>query len=253
MMGSSRWDRIAEDVLQKEYPRLEARTNIIESTDDGDYPIKVWIVDGEYVRTFMDEEFTNFGQHFRFPFIPENEFWLDKEAADDESTYFVEHLRVEWKLMRNGAAYPEAIVKADLVERELRRKDKASDIQKVIDPETKLIDPERFHLKLIKALDNGLNVWLVDGRLIRTFLHIDFTQGGHEYVYEFVPHNEIWIDNDIQWHEWKFVILHEINEYNLMKKGWNYTRAHENSSALELHCRNNPDETHDALIDVGWN
>lgn len=36
----------------------------------GDF--QVWIVDGSYIRGHIDEEFTNFGQHYRFPYIPEN-------------------------------------------------------------------------------------------------------------------------------------------------------------------------------------
>ncbi|MEI8243574.1 MAG: hypothetical protein WCI17_09935 [bacterium] len=35
--------------------------------------IVVWIVDGSYIRGHIDEEFTNFGQHLRFPYIPDNE------------------------------------------------------------------------------------------------------------------------------------------------------------------------------------
>lgn len=31
--------------------------------------ISIWIVDGSYVRTNIDEEFTNFGQHYRFTYI----------------------------------------------------------------------------------------------------------------------------------------------------------------------------------------
>jgi len=46
--------------------------------------ITVWSVDGIYVRRNLDEEFTNFGQHYRFECIPENEFWIDIEASPDE-------------------------------------------------------------------------------------------------------------------------------------------------------------------------
>jgi hypothetical protein len=35
----------------------------------GDY--QAWIVDGTYIRGHMDEEFTNFGQHYRYPYIPD--------------------------------------------------------------------------------------------------------------------------------------------------------------------------------------
>jgi hypothetical protein len=31
----------------------------------------------------MDEEFTNFGQHYRYPYIPKNELWIDQEARHD--------------------------------------------------------------------------------------------------------------------------------------------------------------------------
>ncbi|HTY57766.1 MAG TPA: hypothetical protein VMF59_03075, partial [Bacteroidota bacterium] len=46
--------------------------------------IAVWIVDGTYVRTNIDEEFTNYGQHYGFDFIPANEFWIDREGKPDE-------------------------------------------------------------------------------------------------------------------------------------------------------------------------
>jgi len=29
--------------------------------------LQVWIVDGSYIRGHIDEEFTNFGQHYSFP------------------------------------------------------------------------------------------------------------------------------------------------------------------------------------------
>ena len=55
-------------------------------------PTAVWTVDGAYVRGHVDEEFTNFGQHYRYPYIPEDEFWIDREAGEDEHRFFVEHL-----------------------------------------------------------------------------------------------------------------------------------------------------------------
>jgi hypothetical protein len=64
--------------------------------------ISIWIVDGTYVRTHIDEEFTNYGQHYRFPNIPEDEFWLDKEGKPDEQKFFIDHLLVEHRLMARG-------------------------------------------------------------------------------------------------------------------------------------------------------
>jgi hypothetical protein len=56
----------------------------------GDY--QVWIVDGAYIRSHIDEEFTNFGQDYRYPYIPEKEFWIDQEAEHDERHFFIDNL-----------------------------------------------------------------------------------------------------------------------------------------------------------------
>jgi len=64
--------------------------------------IQVWIVDGGYVRGHIDEEFTNFGQHYRYAYIPKNEFWIDEEAEHDEQAFFIDHLLVEHQLMGKG-------------------------------------------------------------------------------------------------------------------------------------------------------
>ena len=90
---------------------------------------QVWIVDGAYIRGHIDEEFTNFGQHYRYPYIPEKEFWIDKEAEHDERTFFIDHLLVEHDLMAKGASYADAITQADKVERRERRR--AGDVRKV--------------------------------------------------------------------------------------------------------------------------
>jgi hypothetical protein len=37
-----------------------------------------------------------------------------------------------------------------------------------------------------------------------------------------------------------------------MAKGWEYDRAHEDSSKLEYHCRHNPNELHMTLAKEGW-
>jgi hypothetical protein len=64
-----------------------------------------WLVDGQYIRTHLDEEFTNFGQHFRFRFIPRNEFWIDHLHAPGEEHFYIDHLLVENRLMAGGLDY----------------------------------------------------------------------------------------------------------------------------------------------------
>jgi len=212
--------------------------------------IKIFVVDGSYIRGNIDEEFTNFGHHYRFGFIPEFEFWLDEEAAEDEKPFFIEHLLVEYNLMSKGVPYNEAIVQADKVEREERRK--AGDVDRITKNGTRIPRGEETHLYLWKKLENGIGVWIVDGRLVRSIFNIDFTAGGHPQVYSFVPFNEVWIDNDIKQYEMGYVLLHELHEYNRMKEGIPYSIAHNESSNLEYLCRHHPDELQEKLSEEGW-
>jgi hypothetical protein len=214
----------------------------------GDY--QVWIVDGAYVRGHIDEEFTNFGQHYRYAYIPDKEFWIDKEAEHDESRFFIDHLLVEHDLMAKGASYADAITQADQVERKERRR--AGDVRKVTHQGQELPDASLVHERLWKKLENSASVWIVNGRLVRSAFDIDFTAGGHDHVYEFVPVGEVWIDDDIEEAERGFVLLHELHERNRMSAGWSYNKAHAESSRLEFHCRHHPDELHDALAAEGW-
>ena len=181
--------------------------------------IAVWIVDGSHVRGHLDEEFTNFGQHYRYPYIPEKEFWIDEEAEHDEYLFFIDHLLLEHRLMAQGQQLP---------------------------------DGRAAHDRLWKKLENGISVWIVNGRFVRSVFDIDFTAGGHDHVYEFVPTGEVWIDDAITEKERGFVLLHELHERNRMQTGIPYSPAHAESSKVEFHCRHHPDELHDALAIEGW-
>ena len=210
----------------------------------------VWDVDGAYIRGHIDEEFTNFGQHYRFPFIPKNELWIDHEAKRDETRFFIDHLLTEHRLMANGLPYAKAIEEADRVER--RERVRAGDVRKLTNHGKKLPNPQQVHERLWKELENGISVWIVNGRLVRSVFDIDFTAGGHDYVYEFVPEKEVWIDNDIDQEERGYVLLHELHERNRMATGWPYSKAHVESSQIESRCRHHPEQLHDALATEGW-
>ena len=108
--------------------------------------MKVWVVDGSYVRGHIDEEFTNFGQHYRFPFIPSNELWLDDASQSDEQQFFIDHLLVENRLMAKGASYEKAIVAGDQAERTERRR--AGDVARLTHHGQKLPDGHDVHKRL---------------------------------------------------------------------------------------------------------
>lgn len=212
--------------------------------------LKIWVVDGAYIRSQIDEEFTNYGQHYRFSYIPIDELWLDREAAEDEQQFFIDHLLVEHRLMAKGMSYEKALVGADRAERKERRR--AGDIGRLTKHGQRLPEATLVHRHLWKKLENGVSVWIVSGRLVRSVFDIDFTEGGHDYVYEFVPENEVWIDDDIEEEERAYVLIHELHERNCMVRGLSYNHAHTESSRLEYHCRHHPDELHDALVKEGW-
>ena len=203
--------------------------------------IEVWIVDGDLVRTKLEEEFTNFGQHYRFDCIPKDEFWIDEEAASDESKYYIKHLLVEYDLMSDGMEYDKAIVKADAAEKKERGKDDKEETE------------DDIHRSILGKTEDGATVWEVDGSVVRDLRDIDFTEGGHDRVYDFVPVNEVWIDDEIVEKERPYILLHELHERGLMGEGMDYEAAHKKSSALEHKCRENPDGLSKALKDEGWN
>ena len=212
--------------------------------------LQIWIVDGTFIRGHIDEEFTNFGQHYRYDYIPVNELWIDREAEHDERQFFIDHLMMEHRLMEQGMPYDQALPKADQEERKERRR--AQEVLRITQHVQKLPDGKDVHERLWKKLENGVSVWMVNGRLVRSIFDIDFMEGGHDHVYEFVHENEVWIDDAIVEAERGYVLLHELHERNRMAAGLPYSKAHAESSRLEYKCRHHPDELHDALAAEGW-
>ncbi len=201
-------------------------------------PITVWVVDGQSVRTRLNNEFTNAGQHYRFDMIPTNEFWLDKEYTPGEEQFYIHHLIVEWRMMRRRVPYEKALAYADRSERAERRR---SSVMKRF--RSQRITPQvmkNIHKKKLLSFSNGLVVWLVRGELVRDFCYNDFTEGGHDHVYKFVPKNEVWIDDDLSVEERMFVLLHEVHERRLMADGMDYHHAHRSASRVEVHARHRP-------------
>jgi hypothetical protein len=207
--------------------------------------INMWIVDGIFIRNSIDEEFTNYGQHYRFPYIPKDEFWLDREAAQNEQQFFIDHLLLEHRLMEKGMSYDKALDLADHAERKERRL--AGDLAHFTRHGGLQREATQVHEQFWTKVQNGASVWIVNGRSVRSLFDIDFTEGGHDKVYKFVPENEVWIDDDVEKEERGYVLLHELHERNLMLQGIKYNKAHAESSRLEYRCRHYPNELTGAL------
>jgi hypothetical protein len=201
---------------------------------------KVWIVNGKYIRTNIDTNFTNCGQHYQFKFIPKNELWIDYQKSPGEEKFFVDSLLVMHNLMSDGVSYNKAITAASRIEKRERLKSRLMNNE--IHPKKRRKELiESVHKKFLKSYSNKkIKVWIVRGELVRDLFFITFTEGGHDVVYPFIPKNEIWIDDDLKNSETKFTLLHELYERNLMMRGKSYDRAHEKAIESEFYYRQNP-------------
>ena len=207
----------------------------------------VWIVDGDYIRTNINEEFTNFGQHYRFDFIPKNEFWIDKEyGGGNEAEFYIDDMLNINKFMSQGVSHKEAIRRVNIIERKERKKSEFFR-KNVGRAEGKTEEIKRVKKELIKKYSKGVKVWVVNGELVRDLFFLDFTEGGHDKIYNFIPDREIWIDDDVSPKERKFILLHEIHERNLINKGLDYNFAHRLSSREEFYYRHHQEKLDEKL------
>lgn len=198
----------------------------------------VWLMDGNYIRQKICEDFVNIGQHLLFKFIPKNEFWIAKEANSGEENFYVHHLLMENRLMKNGMSYDKAWLIAASAEKRERMKSKLSKKLQKIKSDKKIVG-NNVHKKILEKIGE-LKIWLVSGEAARDKFRIDFAGGGHDKVYNFIPKNEIWIDDDLSPSERKFIIIHELKERKLMSKGRKYRDAHYVATELEDIARKNP-------------
>lgn len=227
----------------------------------------VYIVDGMYIRDNMDIEFTNFGHHISYDFIPSDELWIDKEyGIGGEEKYFIERMLCELKLLSDGLKQYYASKKAKTSEAKLR-----NEFEEVLlhinKKKQNFTIVKKVHKCFLEEYSNDqLKIWIVFGKMVRDIFFIDFTEGGHGLVYKFVPKDEIWIDDDLNKEEIPFVLLHEVFERNLMLQGYCYdpkeTRkdvinitknttvfesAHNKASEIECYYRQNPDKIQEKL------
>ena len=88
-----------------------------------------------------------------------------------------------------------------------------------------------------EALDD-VTVKYVDGSIVRRYLDPEFIFGGHDYVYSYIPKNEIWLDALMDEKEIPYILLHEQVERALMAtEGKNYDIAHERATAADKEQR----------------
>lgn len=183
---------------------------------------KVYYVNGYWIRNHIDRDFPNYGVNRNFVFIPGDEIWIDYEnGGKKEARFYIDMFLAMEKAHSEGKTHERAVEIANKVEMREREKSKIVARWKKIAVNDKIL--KKIHKKRIMAkYTNQLKIWMVRGDVVRDFFDVDFTAGGHEKVYPFVPQDEIWIDDDMYKKEIPYVLIHELHERYLMFNGWPY-------------------------------
>jgi len=215
-------------------PKLHKRRVLVHE----DYT--VYSVNGLTVRNVAqpDEEFGNFATQDDFPdLIPKGEIWISEKVAPKEGVFFIANALTQLSRQAAGAtdqAYDDGLE----VERVLREKLNGIEFRNG-KPHKRV--PEEIYLSQYTTLPDPqgeVRVWLVDGNLVRSYYKTDYTEGGHGYVYPWVPKPEIWIEDGVDHREVPFITSHEFLERRLMRDaGMEYDPAHEVCSAVEYDLR----------------
>jgi len=208
----------------------------------------VYMVNGDIARDY-DVEFSLGGHYYRYPFIPENEIWVeDTSGHPHDVDADIYHEGFERLLMKyKGMPYEEAHSHAAIEERHLRKERiPVSDLIKNIIKKLQLLQKEslktakkdpRIKELPIKLPDN-VKVFLVDGDIIRNNYDIEFALGGHHYRNDYIPENEVWVEDTKYEHDIDINIFYEGYERLLMKyRGMSYDSAHPIVSLEEHNLR----------------
>jgi hypothetical protein len=100
-------------------------------------------------------------------------------------------------------------------------------------------ESQDFRKKLFTTTADDIKVYLIDAEHVRTNIDIDYTMGGHGYIYpNYVPEDEVWIDDRMNELDINATTVHELDERKHMKMmDWTYSKAHEHASKKELEIR----------------
>lgn len=100
-------------------------------------------------------------------------------------------------------------------------------------------ESRNFKKKLFTTTADNIKVYLIDAEHVRTNIDIDYTMGGHGYIYpNYIPEDEVWIDDRMNELDINATIVHELDERKHMKTyDWNYSKAHDHASKRELVIR----------------
>jgi hypothetical protein len=186
-----------------------------------------------------DEEFGNFATRDEFSnLIPQGEIWISEKLAEKEGVFFIANALTQQARQAAGVAGDKAYDDGLKVEQLLREKLNGIEFR---DGKPHRQVPRDIYLEPYITLpdpEGPVEVWLIDGNLARSYYKTDYTEGGHGYVYPWVPRPEIWVEDGVDRREVPFIVSHEYLERRLMRdEGIDYDTAHEICSKVEFNLR----------------
>ena len=186
-----------------------------------------------------DEEFDNFATHNEFPdLIDEGEIWISEATFAAEGEFFIANAVVRLESLEKGDSDDTAYTVGLNADRKLRA-NKTGITYRAHRPSRRISD-KIYNRRYVVLPDEKfpIQVWLVDGLRVRSTYMTDYTEGGHGYVYDWVPKNEIWVEEGIEPAELPFIVAHEYVEHRLMRdEKMEYDPAHELCSEMEFDLR----------------
>jgi len=215
----------------------------------------VYIVNDEKIRNSAEyaEEFSDYGvnigkkglTNLNFKFIPKNEIWIARSIKPSERHFIIHNALSYIKGVERGVNPGDAYDNALRHEQIMRNKDILSKLHikknREVNNLTHKDVPKKVYFKkwgIIKDPDDIVNIYRVNGEAIRDLYKTDYVEGGHAYVYKWIPNNEIWIEKSIKPDEIPVIVLHEFLERTLMKyRKFPYVRAHVAASKAEFQYR----------------
>lgn len=219
---------------------VKLHKRFIATHDEFDF----YAVNGYAVRDVAqpDEEFGCFATSDEFPsLIPKGEVWLAEQTIEREGLFFIANALTQLREQARGTPGDRAYTAGIEVERLLRErlnhlKFRGAGPQKRVPKEVYV----RLYATLPDKNDTTVQVWIVDGNVVRSLYKTDYTEGGHGFVYPWVPNDEIWIEHSLDQRELPFIVAHEYIERRLMRDAkLDYDTAHDICSRVEFHLRKN--------------
>ena len=213
----------------------------------------IWIVDGNQVRLKIFSSFLYGGNEQRYPFNPKGEIWIDNAISCEEYYLTLAHELNERHLMAKfGWQYITAHDSSLSLEQTIRR----SNEEICCAHEASLRNVSATDYANIKEIRNvpdsikiqniyrvpvgtreGINIWIVDGYMVRKNIYPDFGFSGNDLSYHFIPEKEIWIDGQVSCEETEYSIATELKERKLIEAGKSYDDAYSDAIDITLKMR----------------